>query len=118
MSADPQTHPSLAATLVRMSYNEARFVGAAVPGEVQELAQPSNDELVRHVLQNCMPELKQQLAAQGKMITPTEPSEKMIRASMNTVTRSVLNMSKREKHALRLRAALAAQAIKTKQIIP
>lgn len=53
------------------------------------------------------------LNARGLMVVPHDPTPTMVIASMQTVTNVLAPMSKREKHRLRLSAALTAHRLET-----
>jgi hypothetical protein len=76
----------------------------------------SPSQMVSVILNSHFHLLRQHLNAEGKMIVPTEATNAMVAASMATVTRHVGNMTKKEKHTRRINAALAAHALKSKQI--
>ena len=113
MTDDCYEHPALTALIAERAEKRAwRENAEPITAGIQAPSLKDERGKTRYVINSCMNLLRQELKAKGFMIVPTDPSSEMINASMATATRYVGHMPKREKHRLRLQAALTAEALK------
>ena len=116
MTDDCYEHPALTALIAKRAARPPRSADDTVkaPKPVVTPQQQERDAraVAKLVINSHMGYLRQELKVKGFMIVPVDPSDTMIAASMATATRYVGHMPKREKHRLRLQAALTAEALK------